>query len=128
MYTKQFRSIVEFAVPVWQGNITLAEKQDIERVQKVALHIILGDKYENYRNALKITKLDSLEARRKHICTNFARKAEKNTKHRNWFKLKPNRNTRKEPDKYWNPIARTNRLTNSPICYLTRLLNNYHVK
>ena len=41
MYTKHCRSILEYAVPAWQGAVTAQEKQDIERVQKVALRIIL---------------------------------------------------------------------------------------
>lgn len=61
LYTKQCRSILEYAVPVWQGSITLQERQDIERVQKVALHIIYGNQYSSYRNALKLSELEPLE-------------------------------------------------------------------
>ena len=39
VYTKQCRSILEYAVPVWQGAITLQERQDIERVQKMVLNM-----------------------------------------------------------------------------------------
>ena len=86
IYNKQCRSILEFAVPVWNGNITKNEVTDIERVQKVALHIILGNRYENYRNALELTNLETLETRRAKLCLKFARKAEKNVKHCKWFK------------------------------------------
>ena len=41
----------------------MQEKQDIERVQKVALRIIFGDQYETYSNALKLAKLDTLETK-----------------------------------------------------------------
>ena len=54
MYIKQVRSILEFAAPAWNGGITLAEKTDIERVQKSALHIILGDDYLYYENATSL--------------------------------------------------------------------------
>ena len=80
MYTKQCRSILEYAVPAWQGSITLQEKQDIERVQKVALRIIFGDQYETYSNALKLAKLDTLETRKTNICIKFAMVAEKHSK------------------------------------------------
>ena len=46
---------------------------DLERVQKGALRIILGDKYENYKNALEVTKLDSPEDRREKLCLRFAK-------------------------------------------------------
>ena len=59
MYTKQCRSILELAVPAWHGAITFVERQYIERVQKVALHIIMGDQYESYSNALKQTNLET---------------------------------------------------------------------
>ena len=48
MYTKQCRSILEYGVPVWYRAITKNERLEIERVQKGALHLILGEKYENY--------------------------------------------------------------------------------
>ena len=128
MYIKHCRSILEFAAPVWNGAITNVEKLDIERTQKGALHIILGEQYGDYRNALNMTKLESLEARRTKLCVKFARKAEHNEKHQHWFKPKPKTNTRQADLKYWKPIARTSRLMDSPICYLTNLLNSHYKK
>ena len=128
MFVKQCRSILELAVPAWHGAITVVERQDIERVQKVGLHIILGDQYENYGNALKLTNLETLEARRHKLCLKFGKKAEKNEKHKNWFKLKPKVNTRQGAEKYWNAVARTNRLKKSPISHITSLLNQHYQK
>ena len=87
---------------------------------------VMAASYQSYQNALQITGLDTLEIRRKKICLKFARKAESNEKHKRWFKIKPKMNTRQGPDKYWNPVARTERLKNSPICYITRLLNAHY--
>ena len=123
MYTKQCRSILELAVPAWHGAITFVERQDIERVQKVALHIILGEQYESYSNALILTNLKTLEARRDKLCIKFVKKAEKHEKHKMWFKPKSKVNTRQSDDKYWKTIARTTRLKQSPIAHLTNLLN-----
>ena len=75
MFTKQCRSILEYGVPAWQGAITLQEKQDIERVQKMALRIIFGEQYYTYNNALELAGLDTLEDRRNKICLKFAKKA-----------------------------------------------------
>ena len=77
IFIKQCRSILELAVPAWHGAITLVERQDIERVQKMALHIILGDQYESYRNALNMTNLVTMDARIDKLCLTFAKKAEK---------------------------------------------------
>ena len=128
IYNKHCRSIVEFGVPAWHGAITRNERVDIERVQKVALHIILGERYENYQNALDITELDTLEDRRDKLCLKFAKKAEKDPKHKKWFSSRPKTSTRQKNLKYWDVVARTERLKRSPIAYLTQILNQYHSK
>ena len=51
VYVKQIRCILEFGAPVWQGSVTVAEKYDIERVQKIAARIILGRQYSSYQDA-----------------------------------------------------------------------------
>ena len=38
VYTKQIRSVLELAVPVWQPALTKQEVKQIERVQRCALH------------------------------------------------------------------------------------------
>ena len=49
VYTKEVRSILELAVPVWHSDLTRKQCADIERIQKVAFAIILGSKYQNYQ-------------------------------------------------------------------------------
>ena len=129
IYTKQIRSVLELAVPAWHGGITLAEQIDIERIQKCALHIILGDKYSSYRNALSIVNLETLRARRDKLCLKFAIKAEKHDKFRKWFKPSVrNQNTRQVKPKYCDVLARHARFENSPLGHLTRILNQHHSK
>ena len=43
VYQKQVRSILEMAAPVWQAGLTQQDVKQIERVQRTALHIIMGD-------------------------------------------------------------------------------------
>ena len=69
IYTQQVRSLLEFAVPVWQISLTASDKIDIERVQKSACHVILGFTYESYSKALEILCLDTLETRRIKLCS-----------------------------------------------------------
>ena len=69
------------AVPVWQSSLTLADKLKIERVQKAALHIILGSDYVSYSNALDNLNLLTLDDRRVQLCFKFAQKAYTNPKH-----------------------------------------------
>ena len=52
VHMKQVRSVLELAVPVWQPALTKEEARQIERVQRCALYIILGESHISYYNAL----------------------------------------------------------------------------
>lgn len=54
VYTKEIRSVLEFAVPVWHSSLTSKLAGDIERVQKLAMRIILQHNYVNYKNACSL--------------------------------------------------------------------------
>ena len=41
---------------------------DLERVQKAAIRLILGEKYENYEGGLLKTNQESLKEKRKKLC------------------------------------------------------------
>ena len=86
VYIKQVRSLLEFAVVVWHPSLRGEDRVRIERVQKSALCIILGDTYHSYRSALKQVKLESLFSRRNKLCKKFAKKSLKNSKFSKWFK------------------------------------------
>ena len=126
VYTKQIRSILEFGVPIWQGNITLEEKNDIERVQRCATHIILGDHYKTYPEALKALNLETLEVRRIRLCLNFALKAESHPKFRNWFVPTTKAYNTRHNKKYKDVFANHARFSRSPLGYLIRLLNMHY--
>ena len=129
VYQKQVRSVLELAVPAWHPGLTQSDALDIERVQKAALHIILGTDYHSYSSALKATNLNSLSSRREALCLNFGKKNIKNEKYRKWFKMKTNfRTTRQSKQPLCDVVARTTRFKNSPISYLTRLLNQHFTK
>ena len=78
IYILFIRCMVEYCCVVWHSSITEEECIDIERVQKTALRIILGDSYTDYRSALELTGLDSLQDRRKQLSLSFAKKCVKN--------------------------------------------------
>ena len=127
VYSKQVRSVLEFGAPVWSSGLTKEEIDDIERVQKAFLHILLGQNYFSYENALLTSGLDSLEHRRIGLCLQFAKKAAKHPKHQSWFQEQDLEvpNTRSKKLKFKEPFCRSSRFRNSPIPYLTRLLNTY---
>ena len=129
VYIKQVRSVLEFGVPVWQGSLTVSEKEDIEKVQRNATRIILGRSYKSYETALQSLNLEYLDLRRTKLCLNFALKAEADPKFCHWFK-KTTRvyNTRGNLPKYKEIYANHSRYLHSSIGYLTKLLNQYHNK
>ena len=126
IYCKQVRSILEFGVPVWNSSITRDEVVEIERVQKAFLHIALGKDYHSYREALEKVELETLANRRLKLCEKFTVKSSKHPNHKNWFKLneKEGVDTRSIKTKYKTPLCNLERYKNSPIPYLTNLLNN----
>ena len=119
VYFRHIRCILEFGVPAWNGAITKKQASKIERVQKVVLHIIYGNNL-SYRKLCKKFKLEILSQRRERLCVNFAKKALKNKKFKDWFKV----NSNNSGTKFAPTIARTTRLKKAPIPYLTRLLNS----
>ena len=129
VYTKQIRSVMELAVPAWQSAISQVEKQDLERIQKSACHIIIGKNYTSYKNALEVLKLETLESRRIKLSLKFGLKAENHPKFKYWFKhSEVNHKTRLDKPKYCSVRANHTRFAKSPISYLTKLLNTYHSK
>ena len=96
---------------------------DIERVQKCTFRIILGEKQDGYENALNICNLDSLNARRKQLCLKFARKPIKYEKTQDIFPLNSNASSARVGEKFEVTFAKTNRLANSAVPYMQRLLN-----
>ena len=97
---------------------------EIERVQKSAFHVILGEGYKSYSNALKLLKMETLFRRRQKLCLTFAKKCQKNEKFSTWFKVNDKKTkTRQEGNRLCDVYSRTMRFENSPISYITRLLN-----
>ena len=132
VYFKQCRSILELAAPVWTGGLTKEDVVLLERVQKTALAIIIGSDYTGYKDALNSLNVETLEERRVMLCLNFAKKAAKSEKWKHWFvkstkQVLPPVNTRsKKPvqTEYKEVPTRTERYRESPLPFLTSLLNN----
>ena len=105
--------------------LTKGESLDIERVQKVALRIILSNNYTSYENALKTCKLKTLSERRSELSLRFAKKCIKNPKTADIFPLNnPQRRTR-ITEKFEVTYANTLRLARSAVPFMQRLLNNH---
>ena len=64
VYSKEIQSVLEFALPVWNGALTLEDSNNIEQIQKRAFKIILQDQYSNYENSCQYFNTEKLVVRR----------------------------------------------------------------
>ena len=127
IYVLYIRSILEQSSVVWHSSLTQENSDDLERVQKAATRIILGNEFKNYEDALTKVNLDSLQERRKELCRKFAIKCTKseNVRVKDIFQIREKAHcmdTRKE-EVYTVDYAHTERLKKSSIPYMQRLLN-----
>ena len=127
VYSKEVRSILEMAVPVWHPGLTRQQSTDIENVQKMAMKIILQDKYVSYPLACSTLATKTLEERRLQLCAKFAAK---NVKSSNSFftKLNPSVNTRQPSNLVKEYRCNTVRYQKSSLPFLASLINTRHRK
>ena len=123
VYTKEIRSILEMAVPVWHSGLTNKQTTDIESIQKVAMQIILQENYISYALACKKFASQTLEERRTKLCYRFATK---NLKSENSFftRVGTTVNTRHKSDVVKEFKCNFGRFYDSSLPYLARLINS----
>ena len=117
---QQIRGNLEQSCPAWNGALTKINIKELESIQRSAVNIILCYMSISYRKSLNFLKIQSLEERRKRLCTKFAIKCAKSSKFKPWFR-KTVRVTRTHPS-YIRPKSRTAYYEKSPLIYLTKLL------
>ena len=125
LYIQFVRNILEQSAVVWHSSITVENKESLERIQKSAVRIIMGNEYKNYEDSLNRLDLQSLEDRREMLCLKFAQKCVKNERLMHMFPLNEKEHemkTRKK-EKFKVQFAHTSRLKKSPLIYMQKLLN-----
>ena len=125
IYMLQIRSKLEQSAAVWHSSLTKKDRKDLERVQKAALRVILGDRYKSYEEALKTIKIDSLEERRQKICLKFAKQCLRNEKLKDMFPRTQSghKMDKRYKEKYVVKKTMTERFKKSAIPSMQRLLN-----
>ena len=124
MYKKEIRTILEYAVQVWNGALTKKDSEKIEKVQKIVIKFLLRHKYESYTEACEQLELEKLSVRRENLCLKFALKELK--KSTNFFKKIGTQKRRAVSKKKYvhEPKTRTHRHFSSSYVYLSRLIND----
>ena len=130
IYKTFIRSNLEFSSNVWHSSLTKENRQDLERVQKAALKVILKSDYKDYEEALRLTGLQSLDKRREMISLRFVKNCLKDSNFSKLFPLKKINHVMsvRNPLKYYINKANTERYKKSTIPYLQGLLNKDYVK
>ena len=129
VYISLIRSILETACPVFQPQLTEGDKTKIERIQKIVLRIVLGDRYQSYEQACAETDLNTLESRRITLCLKFGIKCLKNEHHKSLFPAAPPTTAHLNPKLMFKvPMCKTTRYQNSPVPYITKLLNAHYCR
>ena len=123
VYKKEIRTILEYAVQVWNGALTKKDSDKIEKVQKIVIKFLLRQKYQSYTEACQQLQLEKLASRRDQLCLKFALKEFK--KSTDFFKIIGTQQRRMVAKKKYvhEPKTRTNRHYMSSYVYLSRLFN-----
>ena len=123
VYKKEIRTILEYAVHVWNGALTKKDSDKIEKVQKIVIKFLLRQNYQSYTEACEQLKLEKLADRRDQLCLKFVQKEFNNST--NFFKKIGSQNKRVVAKKKYvhEPKTRTNRHFTSSYVYLSRLFN-----
>ena len=127
IYIMYVRSILEQSCIVWHSSLTQQEIEDLERVQRSALKLILGSKYKSYEEGLVMANLQSLEKRREQLCKKFAQNCIESENERInkifEFKTKQHKMKTRCEEKIKVKHANTERLKKSGVVYMQNLLN-----
>ena len=87
VFTLFIRSLLEYCCVSWHSALTKEQSDDIERVQRTALKVILGTEYTDYESSLKKCGLVTLHSRREKRCLTFGLRSLKHPKLKSMFPL-----------------------------------------
>ena len=124
IYVIFIRSILEHSCVVWHSGLSKKNSKDLERIQKMAVRVMMGKNFETYGKSLNILNLTTLHERREKLCLKFAEKCTKNEKVKHWFPLKNQNIKTRSHEKYKTFKTLTKRFKNSALPFMRRLLNN----
>ena len=125
IYNQYIRSVLEYGSNVWHSSLTQQNRNDIERLQKSSVKIILKNNYQSYTEALKFLNMESLDKRREKMNLNFAKKCLKIDNMKTLFPLcsKSHNMKTREILKFKENKAKTQRYKSSAVISMQKELN-----
>jgi len=128
IYKLLVRSLLEYCCVAWHSSLTQAQSYDIERVQRTALKVILGDSYEDYETALQQCVLDTLFSRREYRCLSYGLKCVEHPKHKSMFPLNVSEEVHiRNHNKFFVDFAKHSYHKSSAIPYIQNIMLNEHL-
>ena len=115
--------LAEQGVVVWNSGITKYLSNELEKIQKVAMKIILGDNYASYEGSYTFFNVAKLSSRRTDLCTNYAVKLYKSKRSKEFFTPYSVRGRTDKQKLVKENVCRTTRCFNAALNYLARLVN-----
>ena len=103
IYKIYVRSALEFSSSVWHTSLTKENEEDLERIQKSAFRVILGNEY-----TLDILQMETLKERRQILFQNFRQKSLKLVQMGNIIKEKNKEHIMNTRNKETFEVTRTN--------------------
>ena len=130
VYVLFIRSLLEQSATVWHSSLTQENSDDLERVQKSAIKVIMGASYRSYMKSLETLDLETLSQRRENLCLKFAQSCVKNPNLHDIFpkNIKTHNMETRKQEIYKVENANTERNKNSAIIYMQNLLNEHEAK
>ena len=125
VYKLFIRSLLEYCSVAFHSSLTQENTQDLERVQKTCLKVILGDAYEHYSSALVKCDLGTLNSRHESRCLDFALKCVKHPVNSRLFPQNERELNLRQTEKFVVNFARTSTYQKSTIPYCQRMLNKH---
>ena len=119
------RSVLEQSCVLWDSGLSLENREDLERTQKVFAKLVLEEDYKNYKNALDILGIETLDVRRKLLSLRFAKTSIEDGILNDLFPKisKTHQMKTRSRDLFKVNHANTKRLKDSPVITMQRMLN-----
>ena len=123
IYISYIRSVLEQSAVVWHSSLTEENINDLERVQKTSLRIILKKRFAKYEHALNVLGLDDLVTRRNQLCKTFANRSYKDNSIHFELSEKLHPMQTRQINKFKIPYCNTQRLSMSALPQMQKMLN-----
>ena len=127
IYFSYIRSLLEQSCNVWHTSLTKENEENLERVQKSALKIILKNNYYDYANACSKLDITDLKTRRQQLFERFTLQNINHPLMKEYF-IENNKNaySLRNPEKFKVTQSKSERFRKSTVIQMQYAANNLY--